>query len=75
MIIPIRCFTCNKVIAHLWEDYLDKIQMAYLDEDISNNKKTSSVNHFECLQSRSLNSSNSRRCLSNKKSFLNYFKL
>jgi DNA-directed RNA polymerase I, II, and III subunit RPABC5 len=39
MIIPIRCFTCNKVIAHLWEDYLNKIQMAYIDEDIKNNKK------------------------------------
>lgn len=22
MIIPVRCFTCNKVIAHLYEDYL-----------------------------------------------------
>ena len=21
MIIPIRCFTCNKVIGHLWEKY------------------------------------------------------
>ena len=39
MIIPIRCFTCNKVIAHLWEEYLNKIQMAYIDEDITNNKK------------------------------------
>ncbi len=22
MIIPIRCFTCNKVVANLWEKYL-----------------------------------------------------
>ena len=22
MIIPVRCFTCNKVIAHLYEDYI-----------------------------------------------------
>jgi DNA-directed RNA polymerase subunit N (RpoN/RPB10) len=21
MIIPIRCFTCNKVIGHLWKEY------------------------------------------------------
>eukprot|EP00792_Barthelona_sp_PAP020_P014265 TRINITY_DN9973_c0_g1_i1.p1 TRINITY_DN9973_c0_g1~~TRINITY_DN9973_c0_g1_i1.p1 ORF type:complete len:69 (+),score=15.70 TRINITY_DN9973_c0_g1_i1:38-244(+) len=21
MIIPVRCFTCGKVIGHLWEDY------------------------------------------------------
>ena len=39
MIIPIRCFTCNKVIAHLWEEYLEKIQMNYIEEDIKNKKK------------------------------------
>jgi DNA-directed RNA polymerase I, II, and III subunit RPABC5 len=39
MIIPIRCFTCNKVIAHLWNEYLNQIQIAYLDENIANNKK------------------------------------
>ena len=39
MIIPIRCFTCNNVVAHLWEAYLAKIQIAYIDEDIANFKK------------------------------------
>lgn len=39
MIIPIRCFTCNKVIAHLWEEYINQLQIAYLEEDIKNNKK------------------------------------
>lgn len=39
MIIPIRCFTCNKVIAHLWEEYLNKIQLEYIEEDIKNKKK------------------------------------
>jgi len=39
MIIPVRCFTCNKVIAHLWEEYLNRIQLEYIDEDIKNNKK------------------------------------
>ena len=29
MIIPIRCFTCGKVIAHLWEDYLEELQNKY----------------------------------------------
>jgi DNA-directed RNA polymerase I, II, and III subunit RPABC5 len=33
MIIPIRCFTCNKVIAHLWDEYINRIQMAYLEND------------------------------------------
>ena len=26
MIIPVRCFTCNKVIAHLWNDYVQKVE-------------------------------------------------
>ena len=39
MIIPIRCFTCNKVIAHLWEEYLDLIQKEYTDENIRDNPK------------------------------------
>jgi len=25
MIIPIRCFSCGKPIAHLWEEYKKKI--------------------------------------------------
>ena len=33
MIIPIRCFTCNKVLAHLWDEYINRIQMAYLEND------------------------------------------
>ena len=26
MIIPVRCFTCNKVIAHLWNDYVNNVE-------------------------------------------------
>jgi DNA-directed RNA polymerase subunit N (RpoN/RPB10) len=26
MIIPIRCFTCGKLIAHLWEEYQHLLQ-------------------------------------------------
>ncbi len=29
MIIPIRCFTCNKPIAHLWIDYEKMLQTEY----------------------------------------------
>lgn len=39
MIIPIRCFTCNKVIAHLWEEYINRIQIEYLKDDIANDSK------------------------------------
>ena len=26
MIIPVRCFSCGKVIGHLWEDYNKRIE-------------------------------------------------
>lgn len=39
MIIPIRCFTCNQVIANKWNDYQKKTQEQYLKEDITNNIK------------------------------------
>jgi DNA-directed RNA polymerase I, II, and III subunit RPABC5 len=39
MIIPIRCFTCNKVVAHLWEEYLNKIQLKYSEADGDVEKK------------------------------------
>lgn len=26
MIIPIRCFSCGKPIAHLWESYKERVQ-------------------------------------------------
>jgi DNA-directed RNA polymerase I, II, and III subunit RPABC5 len=29
MIIPIRCFTCGKVIAHLWEPYMSALNAEY----------------------------------------------
>ena len=32
MIIPIRCFTCGKLIAHLWESYEDELQKEYNKE-------------------------------------------
>ena len=39
MIIPIRCFTCNNVIAGKWKIYTEKIQADYLKQDIVNNPK------------------------------------
>tara|TARA_B100001248_G_C27336270_1_gene433975 strand:+ start:880 stop:1113 length:234 start_codon:yes stop_codon:yes gene_type:complete len=34
MIIPIRCFTCGKVIAHLLETYLEELEKNIKDESI-----------------------------------------
>lgn len=42
MIIPIRCFTCGKVIAHLWEEYTKRLQDEYNKLNIE--KKTRFVN-------------------------------
>ena len=38
MIIPVRCFTCNKVIAHLWEEYQKKVQEAYIEDSKTINR-------------------------------------
>jgi DNA-directed RNA polymerase I, II, and III subunit RPABC5 len=53
MIIPIRCFTCNKVIAHLWEEYLKQIQLAYIEEDIKNNRKNRFVD-IETIENKTI---------------------
>jgi|TARA_R110001592_G_scaffold32267_1_gene113241 DNA-directed RNA polymerase subunit N (RpoN/RPB10) len=37
MIIPVRCFTCSKVIADLWEEYTKKVNS---QTDIKNKKYT-----------------------------------
>lgn len=29
MIIPIRCFTCNEMVAHLWEEYIKRVMTEY----------------------------------------------
>ncbi|KAI7845186.1 hypothetical protein COHA_001231 [Chlorella ohadii] len=33
MIIPVRCFTCGKVIGNKWETYLDLLQAEYSEGD------------------------------------------
>jgi DNA-directed RNA polymerase I, II, and III subunit RPABC5 len=33
MIIPIRCFTCGKVIGNLWDTYLSLLQADYSEGD------------------------------------------
>lgn len=39
MIIPIRCFTCNNMLAHKWEAYLNKIQLKYSNNEVDNMRK------------------------------------
>nr|GMD64250.1 DNA-directed RNA polymerases I, II, and III subunit RPABC5 [Ipomoea batatas] len=33
MIIPVRCFTCGKVIGNKWDEYLDLLQADYTEGD------------------------------------------
>ncbi|KAF7809307.1 DNA-directed RNA polymerase subunit 10-like protein [Senna tora] len=33
MIIPVRCFTCGKVIGNKWDTYLDLLQADYSEGD------------------------------------------
>ncbi|KAI3435590.1 hypothetical protein D9Q98_001655 [Chlorella vulgaris] len=33
MIVPVRCFTCGKVIGNKWETYLDLLQAEYSEGD------------------------------------------
>ena len=40
MIIPIRCFTCGKVLAHLWEPYIEKLQEGTSKEMLEKGSKT-----------------------------------
>ncbi len=44
MIIPVRCFTCNNIISHLWEQFLDEIQKRKIEESDDNLRKTRFVN-------------------------------
>ena len=44
MIIPIRCFTCGKVIAHLLDPYLEELETHLNDEDYINSTSGLKVN-------------------------------
>ena len=39
MIITIRCFTCGKVLAHLWNDYIKEVQEEYEKKNINFSQK------------------------------------
>lgn len=47
MIIPIRCFTCGKVIGNLWEKYLELLAERKDDEDNNDNYLNEIFNKLE----------------------------
>jgi DNA-directed RNA polymerase I, II, and III subunit RPABC5 len=53
MLIPVRCYTCNKVLAHLWEEYLAEIQKEFNETDENKRHgalKFNSVTREEVIQ-------------------------
>ena len=42
MIIPVRCFNCNKVLGHLWDPYMQKIQEGTSEAEVEKEKKNNS---------------------------------
>jgi DNA-directed RNA polymerase subunit N (RpoN/RPB10) len=45
MIFPVRCFTCNKVLGHLWNPYKEKLQEYSIE-----NKKITNKNIYLNLE-------------------------
>jgi len=45
MIIPIRCYSCGKPIAHLWEEYVEKVKKG---EDTKKVLDSLGLNKFCC---------------------------
>ncbi|MCS7135356.1 MAG: DNA-directed RNA polymerase subunit N [Candidatus Aenigmarchaeota archaeon] len=36
MIIPVRCFSCGKVVGHLWEEYQKRVKEGESKEKVLN---------------------------------------
>jgi DNA-directed RNA polymerase subunit N len=36
MIIPVRCFSCGKVVGHLWEEYQKRVKNGESSEKVLN---------------------------------------
>jgi len=37
MQVPVRCFSCGKVIGHLWEDYKKRVEAGQNPEKVMDN--------------------------------------
>lgn len=46
MIIPVRCFTCGKVIGNKWESYLNLLQEDYTEGYCAQFSKKEMINTF-----------------------------
>ena len=48
MIIPVRCFTCGKVISEHWGDYVSRSNTKEGDEDPSDVLDSLGINRYCC---------------------------
>ena len=63
MIIPVRCFSCGKPIAHKWETYISKVKDGYKKTDYSlpTIYKISNTNKINTVESKVLDELNIKR--------------
>ena len=70
MYIPIRCFTCGKTIAHLWDDYCNEIinhninneTIEYISEyEINKLKNVDELKKDETIEEKILNKLNVKK--------------
>lgn len=54
MIIPIRCFTCGKLIAHLWDKYEEELQKEYNKSKNKNKKIYIDIPSHKTVEKRTL---------------------
>lgn len=53
MIIPIRCFTCGKLLAHLWNKYQEQLQEKY--GEINDKNEIEKLKNEGTFENQSLN--------------------
>lgn len=45
MLIPVRCFTCGKLIAHIYNEYISRVKLGEEPNNVMDNLK---VNRYCC---------------------------
>ena len=50
MIIPVRCFTCGKVLANKWEDYQKEVEKLEKEKEKEKGKEGVSDKRFDNLK-------------------------
>ncbi len=54
MIVPVRCFTCNKLLAHLWNQYNDIITKEEQKFALIPNPTKKETEHIKLVKGRAL---------------------